>query len=364
MNFTLLGQGIAVPAESIQREEAATLAADKFCKTEKDRKIVSAMYKMTGVQKRHSVLLTTQEQRRNGPVWDPIMHDPRHDEDPGPPLSERMRIYEERATPLAVEASRNALERAELAPSDITHVVTVTCSGFFAPGIDVRLIQELGLPATTERAQVGFMGCQGSMNGLRVARGFAAANPDARVLLCSVELCSIHYAYGFHPQRIVANALFADGAAAIVAGLSTDREGWRVKDSGACLVPDSDDAMSWRIRDNGFEIGLSPSVPGLIEKHLKPWVESWLAKNEMTFDDVKTWAVHPGGPRILGSVVSALGLPKDALCVSKSILQEYGNMSSPTILFILDRLREQGAELPCVALAFGPGLMVEGVIFE
>lgn len=364
MKFVMLGQGTAVPAESILREEAAALAADKFCKTEKDRKIVAAMYKMTGVQKRHSVLLRTQEQRRNGPVWDTMMHDPRTDSDPGPPLSERMQVYEERATPLAVEASKNALEHAGVSPSEITHVVTVTCSGFFAPGVDIRLIQELGLPATTERAQVGFMGCQGSMNGLRVARGFAAMNPSARVLVCAVELCSIHYAYGYHPERIVANALFADGAAAVVGGMAPYDGRWRIKDSGACLVPDSEDAMSWRIRDNGFEIGLSPSVPGLIEKHLKPWIDSWLAKNGMTMDDVKTWAVHPGGPRILGSVCTALDLPKDALAVSKSILQDYGNMSSPTILFILDRLREQNAGLPCVALAFGPGLMVEGAIFE
>ena len=121
--------------------------------------------------------------------------------------------------------------------------------------------------------------------------------------------------------------------------------------------------MTWRIRDHGFVMTLSAKVPGLIEEHLRGWLESWLAENGLGITDIATWAVHPGGPRILSSVAMALGLDDDALAVSREVLREYGNMSSPTILFVIDRLRKAHAPLPCVALAFGPGLMAEAVLF-
>jgi predicted naringenin-chalcone synthase len=162
---------------------------------------------------------------------------------------------------------------------------------------------------------------------------------------------------------VVANALFADGAAAVVGSARPDSVGWSVLATGACLIPDSEDAMTWRIRDHGFVMTLSPKVPGLIEEHLPAWLESWLATEGLGINDIGTWAVHPGGPRILSSVARALGLDDDALAVSREVLRQYGNMSSPTILFVLDRLRQADAPLPCVALGFGPGLMAEAVLF-
>ncbi|MCC6154308.1 MAG: type III polyketide synthase, partial [Candidatus Hydrogenedentes bacterium] len=211
---------------------------------------------------------------------------------------------------------------------------------------------------------VGFMGCHGALNGLRVARGFIESDPNARVLLCAVELCSLHYHYGWNPEQIVANALFADGSAAIVATAGKGGENeWAIRGTGSCLVPESEDAMTWRIGNNGFIMSLSSRVPELIGSHLRPWMEGWLQQHKLTLDDVKSWAVHPGGPRILGSVVKALNLTKDAVDVSREILRDHGNMSSPTILFILNRLREANAPRPCVALGFGPGLMAEATLF-
>ena len=361
MNFTILGQGTAVPEHFIERQESVDMVTRAFCRTDKERRVVPALYRMAGVKKRHSVLLRERAPGDNGPSYN-LMYEPKSREDMGPRLSERMEAYEEHSHPLAVRAAGQALEASGISGVDITHLVTVSCSGFYAPGVDVQLIQALGLPPTTERAHIGFMGCQGAMNGLRVARGFAAGNPDANVLLCAVEVCSTHYHYGWDPERVVANALFADGSAAVVGALR-DHGGWSIRATGACLIPDSEDAMTWRIRDQGFEMTLSARVPGLIEEHLRPWLEAWLAKEELGLEDVQTWAVHPGGPRILSSVAKSLDLPKGALDVSRGVLQEFGNMSSPTILFILDRLRAMDAPLPCVALAFGPGLMAEAVLF-
>src|SRR5439155_17385182 len=148
------------------------------------------------------------------------------------------------APKLALEASGRALAAADVRPEEITHLVTVSCTGFAAPGVDFELIRGLGLPATTERAHVGFMGCHGALNGLRVARGFAA-EPGAAVLLCAVELCSIHYHYGWDPKRVVANALFADGAGAAVIRGGGPPDAWRLAAHGACLFPDSAFDITW-----------------------------------------------------------------------------------------------------------------------
>jgi prepilin-type processing-associated H-X9-DG protein len=294
------------------------------------------------------------------------------------------------AGPLALRASSAALAAAAVDPAAITHLVTVCCTGFQAPGFDLELIQALPLAADVARTQVGFMGCHGALNGLRVAHAFAQADAGARVLLCALELCSLHQQLGWHPERVVANALFADGAAATVlaadgtpaagagAGAESGAEAgagagpeqgqlqvsppWRLLASGSTVLPDSADAMAWTIGDHGFEMGLSPRVPALIAARLAPWLDGWLAAQGLDRAAIGSWALHPGGPRLLESVRECLDLPASAIEPSTAVLRECGNMSSATILFILDRLRLAGAPLPCVALAFGPGLCVEAAL--
>jgi len=241
----------------------------------------------------------------------------------------------------------------------------VSCTGFHAPGFDSVLIKEVGLSRGVARTHVGFMGCHGLLNGLRVANAFLGSDPAACVLLCAVELCSLHHQYGWDAEKIVANALFADGAGALVgvagpAGGAVDS--YRVVATGSTLVDDSEDAMGWRIGDHGFEMILSPRVPDLIARHVRPWLERWLAGQGLTIETVGSWAVHPGGPRILSSFGEATGLDRAALEPSYRVLAEYGNMSSPTVLFILNRLLSAGAARPCVAIAFGPGLAVEAAL--
>ena len=231
-----------------------------------------------------------------------------------------------------------------------------------APGVDIALIRALGLDAGVERVHVGFMGCQGALNGLRVARALALASPNARVLLCCVELCGLHLQYSGEPDLVVANSLFADGAAAAVVGIADGGQAWRLAASGAALLPDSLDAMTWSIGDHGFTMTLSPRVPALIEAHLGPWLAGWLARHGLAIGDVASWAIHPGGTRVVGAVERALGLDARAGAAAREVLAEHGNMSSPTVLFVLERLRARGAATPCVALAFGPGLSVEAAL--
>jgi predicted naringenin-chalcone synthase len=240
--------------------------------------------------------------------------------------------------------------------------VTVSCTGFQAPGFDIELIKKLHLAPTIERTHVGFMGCHGALNGLRVARAYADSQPAARILLCAVELCGLHYRYSWTPRSMVSNALFADGAGALV-GAAGDTAGWRAVASGTCVFPDTQYAMTWSIGDHGFEMTLSTHVPGLIAQHLRPWVEQWLAGNGLKLAEIASWAVHPGGPRILSAVEESLGLASEATAVSREVLECCGNISSPTVLFILERLRQRQAPRPCVALGFGPGLTAEAALF-
>ena len=361
MTCSILGVGTALPPFSIGQQESAEYATLFTGATEDEKRRMPVLYRMSGVQTRHSVLLEGPE---GAEVRQSFFPEPAGLDDEGPGIGRRMERYEEDAPKLAIAASREALERAEVLPADVTHLVTVSCSGFAAPGVDIALMKTLGLSPTTQRVHVGFMGCHGALNGLRVVNGITASNPKAVVLMCCVEVCSIHYHYGYHPEQVVANALFADGAGALVARAGEAGIGaWRVLDTGSCVIPDSEDAMTWSIRDHGFEMTLSAAVPELIALNLRGWVDEWLGQHGMTVNDIRSWAVHPGGPRILGAAGKALGLENGSMEASREILKNFGNMSSPTVLFILNRLRERNAGTPCLALAFGPGLVAEGVLF-
>ena len=368
MTLAILGIGTAVPDTLITQTEALNIARSLCCRTPEHETWLPSMYEGTGIHTRRLCFGTDlirdllDGTRHSGSVFLPTGAP----DDNGPTTAARMRHYAQSAPPLALTAARTALDHSGLSAAAITHLITVSCTGFLAPGVDIAMIRGLHLDPTVQRTHVGYMGCHGAINGLRVARAFADSDPGARVLLCAVELCTIHYHYGWDPQRMIANAIFSDGAAAVVGvpAASASEGEWQVVASGSCLVPNSTDAMTWSVGDHGFEMTLSKRVPGLIGEHLRPWLAAWLAREGLTPEDVATWAVHPGGPRILGAVEEALTLPKAATAASWAVFGAFGNMSSPTVLFILDRLRREGAPRPCVALGFGPGLMAEALLLR
>lgn len=362
MSFYITGIGTALPRFAVDQRLSADLARPMCCHASEHHRVLPTLYRRSMIKRRGSVLLDSEGSGDLQAFYPPAATAA----DPGPSTHERMQRYEREATPLALAAARAALAQGDWQPGDITDLITVSCTGFAAPGVDIALIKNLGLHPGVSRTFIGFMGCHGAFNGLRVAAAMTAANPDARVLLCAVELCSLHFAYGWNPQQIVANALFADGAAAVVGCHHAQHHdhAWRVTANGTCILPDSEEVMTWHIGDNGFAMTLSPRVPELIQQHLRPWLEPWLAANGLELSQVRSWAVHPGGPRVVSTVAAALDITNDAVADSLAVLAERGNMSSPTILFILDRLRQRGAPRPCVALGFGPGLTVEAVLFR
>ncbi|GAA1956274.1 type III polyketide synthase [Microbacterium deminutum] len=274
----------------------------------------------------------------------------------------RNAAYIRLAPALFAAAAAQALVEGGIAPDEVTHVVTVSCTGMFAPGPDFRLVKDLGLPGTVERYHIGFMGCAAALPGLRAAARICAAQPDAVVLVAAAELCTLHIRSSEDPQQIVAASVFADGAAAAIVSERSRGTGPRLELQrfGTVLTSQGESDMVWTIGDDGFDMILTAEVPRIIGREIRDAVGSFLGA-----DTPDLWAVHPGGRSVLDRVESGLSLEPDALEASRSVLRRQGNMSSATILFILrellcDEAVPDGALI--AALAFGPGLTVESAL--
>lgn len=367
MTVCLLGLGTATPEGRLSQSEAARVATDCLDLEGDPARRVEILYRRTGVASRGSVLLRKLDGKVD-PTGLATFYRPGsdHDNARGPTTADRMSRYETHAPALAKEACSAAIADANLLlghlkPEDLTHLIVVSCTGFFAPGLDYALIQSLGLSKNIQRFSIGFMGCHGGFNGLQLASVIVQATPSAKVLLCCTELCSLHFQYSLDPGQITANALFGDGAGAVVIG-HAESGLLQIESMASHLLGGGKEEMSWIIGDHGFKMHLSARVPGLIREGLRLWLESWLLEQGLRLTDITAWAVHPGGPRILSAVTEALVLENGALAPSLSVLKEHGNMSSATIWFITEKLRKAGRKGPCVLLGFGPGLVAEAAL--
>jgi predicted naringenin-chalcone synthase len=292
---------------------------------------------------------------------------------PAPSTRERNEKYREAAIPLAEDVAGRALDASDTDADEITHVVAVSCTGFFAPGLDIELVKRLDLPASTERTFIGFMGCYAAFNALRVAHSFCQSRPDARVLVVCTELCTLHFQIDDTLESVVVNSLFSDGAAAAVLSSRSERDAkgrLAYVDGQSRLDDDSMEDMTWAIGNTGFLMGLSSRVPDVIADHLSGYVDGLLGANDRAPADMDFWAIHPGGRAVVERAQEVLGLAPEDVQPSLEVLRRYGNMSSPTILFVLQRILQQQAQgdgAPPdrgVAMAFGPGLTIEGAFFE
>lgn len=274
-----------------------------------------------------------------------------------PGTAARMRKYEACAPVLAVEAVEKLLKNEDRAA--ITHLIVTSCTGLSAPGIDLALVERCGLRSDIERTMVGFMGCYAAINALKLARHIVRSQPDARVLTVNLELCTLHLHETQDLEEILSFLLFADGCAATL--VSADPVGVRLESFHAALVPDTRELIRWNIREQGFDMVLSGGVPGAIRAALTNARDAILGGA----NDIELWAVHPGGRTVLDAVEQAFALPGDALRASRAVLNDYGNMSSGTVMFVLDRLMREGrAGARGCAMSFGPGLVAETMMFR
>jgi predicted naringenin-chalcone synthase len=253
---------------------------------------------------------------------------------------------------------------------EITHVVTASCTGFYNPGPDFHIVCDLGMPVSTQRYHLGFMGCYAAFPALRMAAQFCQADPDAVVLVMCLELCSLHLQMNGNEDSLLANSLFADGAGAAIVSARPPAPGqsaYRIDGFRTALFPSGEKDMAWRIGDHGFDITLSTYVPKIIGANIRKFIEPSLAGSGMGIADVDTWAVHPGGKSIIDQVQASLSLRPEQVRASREVLRNFGNMSSATILFVLQEILRQpsrsGSETIC-AMAFGPGLTVEMALLQ
>jgi len=337
------------------------LKMQEWARDDRERRLIRAVYRNSGIDRRHSVLRTF-----DGQGEDAFFLRAQDGTFKGPGTAARNDVFAAESRAISVALARKIIGNCPgVGPGDVTHVVTVSCTGFYNPGPDYYIVRELGLSDATQRYHLGFMGCYAAFPALRMACQFCEADPRAVVLVMCVELCSIHLQLTGTGDCLLANSLFADGAGAAIVSAREPTPGnssCRIEGFRSALVPGGEQDMTWRIGDHGFDIVLSSYVPKLIGANIQAMVLPALAAVGLSPEDIDTWAVHPGGKAIIDQVQKSLGLSPERVRASREVLRTCGNMSSASILFVLEEiLRNPSGTVPerICAIAFGPGLTVE-----
>ncbi|MCH8123877.1 MAG: type III polyketide synthase [Bacteroidetes bacterium] len=355
----------AVPEISYPQEQIGSVMLEQIDPESKGARLLRRVYKHSGIEKRHSVIRDYVDYDHDG-----LFFDATSDSYKSPSTRDRNDLYSIEARKLFLEVSRRVIEGCPgMDTNDITHVITVSCTGFFAPGPDFYIVKDLELDPSTQRFHLGFMGCYAAFPALKMAEAFCIADPEAVVLIACLELCTLH----LHPSEeidgIVATSVFADGASsAIVSARPPSGENTSLKFIKllSTIAPNSEEDMAWSIGDHGFDMVLSTYIPRILEANVGSIVTTLLKEVGLERDDIDRWAIHPGGRAILDKTAQALDLNEDSLSESRRVLRDFGNMSSATILFVLKEILESEAaqtDEKIFAMAFGPGLTVESALF-
>ena len=292
---------------------------------------------------------------------------------PFPSTIQRLQLYQQKAIDIAANAVYDCLQKMPDGILDkITHLITVSCTGMHAPGIDIELVERLGLRRTIERTCINFMGCYGALNALKTADYICRAEENAKVLIVSVELCTLHFQKDNTLDNWIANSLFSDGAAAVIVENTNnfsgkDKSRMILKSFYSEFVHEAHDEMGWYVGNNGFEMKLTSKVSKMVKKHIQPIAEKLLGKAGLTFQEIDAFAIHPGGKKILEATEVALGISEKDNRFAYDTLRDFGNMSSATVLYVLKKILQDGGQKKLqnvMGFAFGPGLTVESMILE
>jgi len=326
------------------------------------------IYDHSGIEYRYSVIPDFGETESKNHTF----FGKNEDLEPFPGTKERLNLYKDTASDLASEAVKICLtQHSEIRLSSITHLITVSCTGMHAPGIDIELVEKLGLNRNIERTCINFMGCYGSINALKVSDYICRSDPKAKVLIVSVELCTLHFQKENTLDNWVANSLFSDGAAAVLiennSSIDPSKKTLLLDTFYSEFLSEAKNEMGWYVGDVGFEMKLSSKVSKLIFKHIQSISNKLLDKANLQFHEINRFVVHPGGRKILEAAENALGFSTVENRFGYDILKDYGNMSSATILFVLKKLMDDPAGVEnenILGFAFGPGLTVESMILK
>lgn len=338
--------GTAVPKNKHSQEQIGKFMQGQLQLDTKASRLTNLVYKKSGIAYRYSVLPDFSSKT-------PSLFIP----DVAITTEQRMAIYDKESLILSETAIRNTIDAEEL--KEITHLISVSCTGMSAPGLDLKLVRSLGLSTDIVRTSINFMGCYAAIHALKLANAFCNSSEKVKVLIVCTELCTLHFQHTSKTEDILSACLFADGSAACVVDNYSD-EGTRIDSFQSDVAFEGYDDMAWEISSHGFLMNLSTYVPKLLEKDLKKLLDRTMESTGISKGDVQHWAIHPGGKNILEATEKALDLDKDALSNSYETLGNFGNMSSPTVLFVLHSiLQKADTDEPVFMAAFGPGLTIE-----
>lgn len=358
--------GTANPEHRFKQSQLADFMVKAMQLDRADSRKLGAIFNASGIDYRYSVL--EDYGMESGFTFYPNTPD----FEPFPSTAKRMEFFRKNALELSFRAVQNMMQSIDhFDLRQVTHLITVCCTGMYAPGLDIDLVKRLDLPTTVQRTGINFIGCYAAFNALKVADAFCRADPNAKVLIVCTELCSLHFQKQPTEDNLISNALFADGAAAaLVEARYASAAPLRLTAETfySDLTTEGEADMAWAIGDRGFEMKLSSYVPAIIKGGIGKFTLSLLERINRKLDDVRFFAIHPGGRKILESIESELHLSKAQNAAAYHVLRNYGNMSSPTILFVLHEImqklkREDNGEY-ILSFAFGPGLTLESMLLK
>ncbi|MCC9138764.1 type III polyketide synthase [Pontibacter silvestris] len=357
--------GTANPPNKIPQMQVADFMASALQFDEQETRKLKALYRVSGIGERYSVL--EDYTRENG---DYTFYPNTPTLEPFPTVQKRMDIYKSHAVDLSERAILSCLNKASSVQlQDLTHLITVSCTGMYAPGLDIELVERLQLAPNVQRTAVNFMGCYAAFNAIKLADAICKADTSAKVIVVCTEICTIHFQKHTHQDHLVSNALFGDGAAAVLMqGQPCEEVSLELQSFYCDLAPDGKQDMAWHIGDTGFEMTLSSYVPDLIRGGIQQLTERLLQGLKTTISEIKLFAIHPGGRRILEVIEQELGMTHDDNRFAYQVLHKFGNMSSATVLFVLKNLMEsltpKEENEPVLSFAFGPGLTLESMLLK
>jgi len=355
--------GTAHPSNQFSQLALADFMVRSMQLNQDDERKLRTIFRATGIEKRYSVLADY------GKSKDFEFYPNSANFEPFPSTQKRLEAFREHALPLSLAAINKITSSTSIDLQKITHLIVVSCTGMYAPGLDIDLIKALNLPTTIERTCINFMGCYAAFNALKVADAYCKADVNSKVLIVCTELCSLHFQKEPTENNLLANALFGDGSAAVFVEAQSNRSPkLKLESFHNDLAPEGEHDMAWSVGDLGFEMKLSAYVPAIIQSGIQQLTDSLLKKITKEIHDIKYVAVHPGGKKIVEIIEDQLHLSKEQNKHALEILRQYGNMSSPTVLFVLNEIfkklshADDGERI--LSLAFGPGLTLESMILK
>ena len=349
-----------VPAYKHTQQHLLEFMQGAYNAGEKESRILNYLYKHSGIDTRYSVIPDF-----TSPLAEWEFFPRSRDLEPFPNLDYRMQWFKKHALPLSLKCANKCID-GYIEKKEITHLITVSCTGMSAPGLELELMEAMGLNTNITRTAINFMGCYAAIHGLKMANDIVTAQPLSKVLVVCTELCSLHFQKTYAEDTVAVPILFGDGCAAVlVCNDDLPQKGIRLDSFYSEVLKDAKDSMQWRLSANGFAMTLAADVPELFGADIKPLKERAIAKAGYSEESIKYYCIHPGGKRILETLVKGLGITSEDIATSYKILREYGNMSSATVLFVLKEMWEKipaDEEAHIFAAAFGPGLTMESII--